>query len=320
MQKIEVYCVGELLVDIIPKREGKYYEGFELEIHLGGAPANVCIGISLLNHKSGVIASVGNDPFGDFLINFLKEKGVDTKYVVRKNMRTSLAFVLLKEKGERDFFFYAKPWTQTAFTELTDSDVSIDDILKTKVIYTSGLSTAFEPIYNVIKELFVKGYKKGIITIFDPNYRKDAWDSEQEALKVTEEYLQYTRVLSMSMDEVRDMFKVSDYKKLTRDLISSYESLNIVAIRMGEKGAYVYTKDGKEIESPAYKIEPIDTTGAGDVWTAAFIVYHILESKSLEDSVRYANAAGALKCLRRGGASFPGREELENFIKRYSTS
>ena len=314
MQGIEVYCVGELLVDIIPKYEGKYYEGFELETHLGGAPANVCIGISLLNHKSGVVASVGNDPFGDFLIDFLKEKGVDTKHIVRKNMRTSLAFVILKERGERDFFFYAKPWTSTAFSELESSDILIDDILKAKVVYTSGLSTAFEPISSVIKQIFVNGYKKGVVTVFDPNYRKDAWNSEQEALKVMEEYFQYTRFLSMGMDEVRNMFKVSDHKKLARDLVSSYESLNTVAIRMGDKGAYVYTKEGEEVEAPAYKIEAVDTTGAGDAWTSAFIVYRILESKSLEASVKYANGAGALKCLRKGGASFPRREELENFV------
>ena len=320
MAQVEAYCIGELLVDVIPKREGRYYEGLELEVHLGGAPANVCIGISLLNHKSGVIASVGNDPFGDFLINFLKEKGVDTKYVMRKNMRTSLAFVLLKEKGERDFFFYAKPWTLTAFTELTNSDISVDDILKAKVIYASGVSTAFEPISNVIKELFINGYKKDIVTVFDPNYRKDIWSNEQNALEVMEEYFRYTRVLSMGIDEVRDMFKVSDYKKLARDLISSYENLKIVAIRMGDKGAYVYAKEGEEIEVPAYKIEPVDTTGAGDAWTAAFIVYYILESKSLETSVKYANAAGALKCLRRGAASFPKREELESFVNSYSIS
>jgi len=116
---------------------------------------------------------------------------------------------------------------------------------------------------------------------------------------------------------VRNMFKVSDYKRLARDLISSYESLNVVAIRMGDKGAYVYSKEGEEVEVPAYEIEPVDTTGAGDAWTSAFIVYHILESKSLEASVKYANGAGALKSLRRGGASFPKREELENFVNTH---
>jgi len=317
VQGTEVYCVGEILVDIISKHEGRYYEGSELEIHLGGAPANVCIGISLLNHKPGVIGSVGNDPFGDFLIDFLKEKGVNTKYVVRKNMRTSLAFVTLKERGERDFFFYTKPWTSTAFSELAVTDISIDDILKAKVVYTSGLATAFEPISSVIKQIFINGYKKGIVTVFDPNYREDVWNNEQEALKVMEEFFQYTRFLSMGMDEVKNMFKVSDYKKLARDLVSSYENLNVVAIRMGDKGAYVYSKEGEEVEAPAYEIEPVDTTGAGDAWTSAFIVYHILESKSLEASVKYANGAGALKCLRKGGASFPRREELEGFVNTH---
>ena len=124
----------------------------------------------------------------------------------------------------------------------------------------------------------------------------------------------------MSMEEMKNTFKVSDYKKLARDLISSYKSLNVVAIRMGDKGAYVYTKEGEEVEAPAYNIEPVDTTGAGDAWTSAFIVYRILESKSLEASAKYANGAGALKCLRKGGESFPKRVELENFVSKYSIS
>jgi len=317
VKDIEVFCIGELLVDVIPKNIGRYYEGFEFEIHFGGAPANVCVGISRLNHRSGVIAAVGNDPFGDFLIEFLRNEGVDTRYIVRKNLRTTLAFVILKEMGERDFFFYAKPWNTTAFTELSLSDISIDSILEARVIHTSGVSTAFEPISNVIRDVFIAGYRRGIVTSFDPNYRDDIWGSGEKALKVMDEYLSYTKLLSMGMEEVEKMFRASDYRKLAKDLISMYQGMEIVAIRRGSRGAYVYTRKGEEIEIPAYKINPIDTTGAGDAWTAAFIVYHILESKDLETSVRYANAAGALKCLKRGAVTgFPTRKDLENFINK----
>jgi sugar/nucleoside kinase (ribokinase family) len=80
---VEVVCMGEILVDIIPIKASVYRDGMGFEIHFGGAPANVAVGISRLGHKSAFVGSVGDDPFGDMLKSFLEYEGVDTKWLVK---------------------------------------------------------------------------------------------------------------------------------------------------------------------------------------------------------------------------------------------
>ena len=165
---IEVYGIGELLVDMIKVSGGNILNGSKFEVHFGGAPANVMIGISRLGHKAGMIASVGNDAFGDFLISTLKENGVFTKFVIRKSTRTTLAFVTLSEKGERDFFFY-----RIADSMLRIDDLDLDKILRARIIHVSGFSMSREPTSSTVLKVMKKANKSGTIVSYDPNFRHD---------------------------------------------------------------------------------------------------------------------------------------------------
>jgi len=313
--EVEVYGLGEVLVDIIPEEPGKYREGTRLTVHFGGAPANTIIGVSRLGHKAGLIAAVGEDLFGEFILSTLKKEGVHIKWVKVKKARTSLAFVVLEESGERSFFFYRKPWVETADTMLEPSDVDLNEILKAKVVHVSGVSTAYSPLSDTVFEIMKAAYENGLEVSFDPNYRPDIWGSGEKALKTFDKYLKYTTLLTMGLDELISLFNVSDYKKVSEKVLEKYPSLKWVAIRLGAKGAYVKTKEA-EAYQPAFKVKVVDTTGAGDAWTAGFIVFHILEGKDLETSIKYANAVGGLTCTKYGATTaLPTRKELEEFLK-----
>lgn len=313
---IEVVCIGEILVDIIPLDVGIYRDGSRFEIHFGGAPANVAIGVARLGHSSTFIGAVGDDPFGDMLKSFLANNGVDTQWLIKKKARTSLAFVILYEDGERDFFFYREPWVKTADTMLSLNDLDLDEILKTKVVHVSGVATAYPPLSETVYEIMVKAFEKGVFVSIDPNYRGDIWGFGDRALRAMERFIKVSRMVTMGKDELINMFNSEDYRAIAKKLFNHYPNLEIVAIRLGAQGAYVAKIDGEEVYVPAFKITPIDTTGAGDAWTATFIVTHILEGKDLRTSTIYSNAAAAIKCTRRGAATaFPYRNELEHFVK-----
>jgi sugar/nucleoside kinase (ribokinase family) len=312
---VEVVCMGEILVDIIPIEASVYRDGMGFEIHFGGAPANVAVGISRLGHKSAFVGSVGDDPFGDMLKSFLEYEGVDTKWLVRKRARTSLAFVILYENGERDFFFYREPWVKTADTMLSLNDINVDDIVNAKAIHVSGVATAYPPLSESVYRVMEKAFEKGVQVSIDPNYRQDIWGSGDRALNAMDRYIKVSTMITMGFDEIENMFGSRDYRYVAKKVMDKYPNIEIVAIRLGSMGSYVATRR-EEVYMPAYRIEPIDTTGAGDAWTATFIVYHILEKMDIDISMRYANAAGALKCVRRGAVTaFPKRSELEGFIK-----
>ncbi|MEM1842616.1 MAG: carbohydrate kinase [Desulfurococcaceae archaeon] len=320
MYVTEATCMGEILVDIIPLEPGGYKDGAIFEVHFGGAPANVAVGIARLNHRSAFIGSIGDDPFGDMLKDFLVKNGVDTRWLVRKKARTSLAFVMLHENGERDFFFYREPWVKTADTMLKIDDIDLDDVLKTKVIHISGVATAYPSLNETIYEVMKEAYRSGVFVSIDPNYRADIWGSGELALKTMNKYFRVSHMITMGKDELLNMFGIEDHKYLARMIFDQYPNIEIVALRLGALGAYVAKRNDEEIYVPAYKITPVDTTGAGDVWTATFIVMHILEGMKLEKSIKYANAAAAIKCTRRGAVTaFPRRDEIENFIKQYES-
>lgn len=317
MSKVEVTCMGEILVDVIPLEAGNYRDGLRFEIHFGGAPANVAVGIARLGHRSAFVGAVGNDPFGDMLKSFLEENGVDTKWLVKKKARTSLAFVILYEGGERDFFFYREPWVKTADTMLEVNDVNVESVLESKVVHVSGVATAYPPLSETVYRVMSEAFSKGVFVSIDPNYRADIWGSGDVALGAMDKYFRVSHMITMGGDELVNMLGVEDYKVAARRVLEKYPNVEIVAVRLGAKGAYVVKRSGEEVFFPAFKITPVDTTGAGDAWTAAFIVMHLLEGKDLETSVKYANAMGALKCTRRGAVTaLPRRNELEAFIKQ----
>lgn len=313
--KIEVYSVGELLVDVTILKPGPLNEGSLLEVHFGGAPANVAVGISRLGHKSGMVACVGNDIFGEFLVKTLEENGVDTGFVKRKNARTTLAFVVLYEKGERDFFFYRLPWASTADTMLELSDISLDEISKARVVHFSGFATSHGQTADTVMHMMKELNRAGVAISYDPTFRKDIWMSLDKALEMHNECVKYTSFLSMGIDELKGLYGNVEPRSLAERLLSKHPNLEIVAIRLGSRGAYVKTR-GEEAEVPAYKINPVDTTGAGDAWTAGFIVFYLLENNELAEAVRYANAVAAIKCLARGAiTALPHRKRVEEFIK-----
>ena len=107
----KIITIGEALIDFIPNKKGcslKEVVGFERVA--GGAPANVAAVVSKLGGKSNFISQLGEDAFGDYIIDELNKVNVDTSYVLRTNKaNTGLAFVSLKEDGNRDFSFYRNP-------------------------------------------------------------------------------------------------------------------------------------------------------------------------------------------------------------------
>ncbi len=311
---IDVICMGEILVDVIPTEVSVYRDGLRFEIHFGGAPANVAVGVARLGQRSAFIGAVGEDPFGDMLEDFLEREGVDTRWLIRKKARTSLAFVVLHEGGERDFFFYREPWVKTADTMLSANDINLDEVLKARVVHVSGVATAYPPLSEAVYTVMKMAFEAGLQISIDPNYRQDIWGSGSKALMYMDKYIKVSTILTMGLDEIENMFGFRDYVYVARSVMERYPNIDIVAIRLGSKGSYVATRK-EEVYVPAYRIEPVDTTGAGDAWTATFIVYHILENRDVETSIKYANAAGALKCLRRGAVTaFPRRSELEEFV------
>jgi len=113
--RYDLCCFGELLVDFVASPAGESLaNSVTFEKCAGGAPANVAVGATRLGCKTALIAKVGADPFGDFLVSCMRDNKVNVEGISRApNVRTTLAFVSLMKNGERDFTFFRNPGADT---------------------------------------------------------------------------------------------------------------------------------------------------------------------------------------------------------------
>ena len=316
----KVYTIGEALIDFIPHEIGvPISEVVSFKKMPGGAPANVAAAVSKLGGISSFIGQVGEDSFGYFLRDTLAVNGVDVTHLIHTNeANTALAFVALKEDGERDFIFYRKP---SADMLLKKEDVkrikfSSDDILHfcSVDLIEADVKYAHEEAIRKIKEA------NGTVC-FDPNVRTNLWDDLEAYQKVIQSFISYADILKVSDDEVSFITGETNLEEGIKTLLS--ESVQLLIVTKGKDGVTFYTKD-KEISVQGFNTKAIDTTGAGDSFIGAFLYQFSLMEKriskltaeELADMGLFANAAAALVTTKEGAISaLPSREEVEGIIK-----
>lgn len=314
----EVVGIGEVLIDFIATEPVSYIEASTFRRFFGGAPMNTLVGIVRLGSTAGAITIVGDDPFGQFLLKELKENGVDVSHVIiKRNIRTTLAFVVNEpETGERTFIFYRKPWVKgTSVDALSPEDIDYNYISSAKILHVSGFALSQNPTRKAIMEAVTYAKKKGVKVSFDPTLRLDVWRSEKAIRAMYNRVLKLSDIAMFSREEAEFTFKISDPEKVA-DKILKY-GVEVAGIKLGDKGALVKSRDGKQIYAPAFKVKAIDTTGAGDGWNAG-LLFGLLKNWDLEKCVKIANAVGALVVTKRGAiTALPYKKELNDFFKEH---
>jgi sugar/nucleoside kinase (ribokinase family) len=314
----ELLAIGEILVDMIPEQLGDYTRVSTFLKCFGGAPFNTAVGAARLGAKVGAICAVGDDHFGKFLLKTLEENGVDTSGVVIKHARTSLAFVLRKERGEREFFFYRKPWVETADTLLSPSDLNPSSFEGVKILHYSGVALSHKPCREAVEKAIKFAKRRGAKVAFDPNLREDLWDNEKELRKIYDRAMKEADILLLAGEEAEWLFGSSDPEEVEK-AVEKYKP-EFLCLKLGSEGCYVSSR-GLSVRKPAFRVPVKDTTGAGDAWAAGFEV-GLLRNLKLEDCVTLANAVAAL-CVTKVGAitSLPTLAEVRKFLKnRVGTS
>jgi len=312
-----VVAIGEIIVDFVSTEPVPYTKARMFEKCFGGAPMNTAVGVSRLGVSAGVVTAVGKDPFGDFLIEVLRENKVDVSNVKRKEgRRTSITFVANEPTtGERTFLFYRKPWTgETADSSLEPEDIDPSYISRAEVLHVSGFALSQQPSRRAVFHAMRIAQKSGVAVSFDPTLRSDVWESEEILRRTYLKALRLSDIATFSREEAQFVLGTSDPNKAaTRALRLGSRT---VGIKLGAQGSFVKTADGDVIKKPAFSVMPLDTTGAGDGWNAGLLV-GICEGWNLEKSVTVANAVGALVVTKRGAiTAMPYRTELNTFLRQ----
>lgn len=262
----KLYSIGELLIDFQSVGVASLKETKEFVKKAGGAPANVCVQAQKLGHQTVYLTKVGDDAFGEFLIETLKNEGVDTTYVSKaKEYETSLAFVSFTPDGEREFSFFRKKAADLYFTEEDFKDVAFS---KGDVLEFGSVALQTEVAKNTHKYLINKAKESGATICFDPNLRFNLWDDKNELRNVVNEFLEYADVVKVGDEEI-DFITNKTGEESIKAIMRP--NVKILVLTKGKDGATIYLKDGRQYSCPGYKVKAIDTTGAGDSFFGGFI-------------------------------------------------
>ncbi|WP_242985339.1 carbohydrate kinase family protein [Vallitalea okinawensis] len=304
-------CVGIAVADVVVKPIRVIPEPGKLELidsvtmHTGGCAVNVAIDLAQLGVNATICSLVGEDAFGDFLVSKLKEVGVRVEGIkTQSKVATSSSIVLSQENGERSFLHNIG-----ANGIFGKSDIDWDTIKESDIIFVAGslLMTKFDGQETVEFLKKVKSMNK--TTLLDT-----AWDSTGAWFEKIEGCLQYVDYFMPSYEEA---VMLSGFKKLEDivDLFKSKGSKNVI-IKCGSDGCYANCNN-KVFEYPIFKVDVVDTNGAGDSFVAGFIT-GLCEDMSIEESLEFALAVGSF-CVRSVGAStgIEHKTKVKQFIANY---
>ncbi|MCD6518869.1 MAG: sugar kinase [Anaerolineae bacterium] len=307
----EIVTVGEALVEVMrTRRDCPLDKPAEFAgPYPSGAPAIFASAAARLGASVGFVGTVGEDAFGDCVLNRLLDDGVDCSAVRRmKDRLTGIAFVAYRSDGSRSFIFHL-PQAAAAFVDLEQIPRGYLDSVRYVHIMGSSLSISpslRETCYYVAEQVKARG---GTVSL-DPNLRPELLPLE-EIQRVCAPILSLADVIFPSGEELAMLTGEQDPDKGAARLLAG--GAKIVALKMGEYGSRIYTRRRKR-DIPPFRVQEVDPTGAGDCYDAAFIV-GLASGWPLEVVGAFANAVGALATTRLGPmeGAFP-RARVEEFM------
>jgi fructokinase len=313
-----IICIGEAIVDLVPATTGlSLAQETTFVKAAGGAPANVAAGIAQLGGRAGFVGMVGDDGFGHFLAETLAGLGVDMAGLrYTKAAPTALAVVSLRADGDRDFIFYGQP---AAHTHLSPTDIDAAYIRQADIVHFGSISLIADPLREAtLAALEVAQDAKLTLTSYDPNLRLALWDSAETARRTLRLGFNQANLVKISEEE---LFFLADQPGIVRATRSLWhDRLTAIVITRGARGSVWVTADN-EGEEPGFVVDAVDTTGAGDAFTAALLTgvrerpETLTSQARLSDLVRFANAAGALATTCRGAIpAMPDRAAIEALL------
>ena len=293
----KLISIGELIIDFSSIGNKSLKDTEKFIKNAGGAPANVCAQVCKLKENATYLSMVSDDGFGDFLIESLTKVGINTNYIKKsKKYDTSLAFVSIKENGEREFCFFRKNAADLHFTPNDFNNVKFDsdDIFEFGSVALNSLDAR-----NTHNHLIKQAIDHNLLVAFDPNIRLNLWEDIDELKKYIKEYLNYVDILKISDDELEFITSIKDENKAINYLFSC--GIKLILLTKGNKGAKLYLKNKKTYDHSGFKVNSIDTTGAGDSFFGGFLScllkYKINKNSLLDESIPYDKfLAFACKC------------------------
>ena len=295
MTRGRIVAIGELIVEIMRTRVDSPLDRADEFIgpFPSGAPAIFADQAARLGHDVAYIGAVGDDDFGMCLTDRLAADGVDIRHVAQvEGVATGCAFVTYFSDGSRKFIFHIGNSAAGQLPQPTAEMLAGADWLH---LCGSTLS-ASEAMRQACYQACELAVAAGARVAFDPNLRPELLGGEEALRRICAPVLEAASLVLPSATEAELLTGANSAQAACEALLS--DGVQVVALKRGSDGCTVFSAD-ETATVPAYSVEAVDPTGAGDCFDAGFVV-GLTEGLTLEQTGRLANACGALGATARG--------------------
>lgn len=298
--------IGDVFVDMIaeiegfPERGGRTY-GIPFNRKEGGTAGNIAAGLAALDLDTVIIAGIGEDESGEFLLNGLKKAGVNVGWIKpKKGLCSGTTAIFTDPQGERDIYMLVRG---SAFEKLELEDLVCLEEIQPDILCLTGVIAGIQPAEEAVLEA-VRKWKGKAELYFDPNLCYPA-DNVPVAVKDG----------ACRIADLCDVILTGKTEMKALGLVPKKGQAYVV--KCGGQGSML-VNDKREIcfQIPATHHKPIDTTGAGDTYMAAFVAARA-QGKTMEEAMKYASVAAGISVTKKGARNMPSALEIEKGTEEY---
>jgi 5-dehydro-2-deoxygluconokinase len=330
----DVIAMGRSSIDLYSNDIGApFVDITSFAAYVGGCPTNISVGTQRLGLRAALLTAVGDDQVGEFILHFLRNEGVETRFIPRKPGRRSSAVVLGIEPPDRFPLTYYRD--NCADIELTIDDVLAAPITGSHALLFSGTGLSKEPSRSATLFAAETAHREGKKVMLDIDFRPDQWHDPRAFGVTLRSALRLVDVVVGTEDEINAVMltdpsqvrlthsQVSD-ARVSGDINAAIQALldlgpRVLAHKRGAAGSTVhFVSNGNvatQIEVPGFPVKVENILGAGDAFASGFL-YGFVNGWDWYKAARLGNACGAILVTKHGCANFmPTYDEVMTFIR-----
>ncbi len=257
---VDITCLGEPMLEFVRQDGGLWKQGF------GGDTANTAIMAARSGAKVAYLTALGADRFGDELVAVLGREGVETGWIRRSETAPTGIYFVEPHESQRFFTYYRDG---SAASRITPGDLPEDLLDSTRILHVSAISEAISDTASYsVKAAMARVRAAGGMVSYDTNLRLKLWGGIETARAAVHGSMAECDIALPSEDDAEALTGLEDENAI----IDFYLDLGarIVALKLGERGAIVATREERRPIAPK-KSTPVDSTGAGDAFAGGFL-------------------------------------------------
>lgn len=316
---MDLVLLGRVAIDFNPAVS----EGFKplkkvrnFEKYVGGSPANIAVGVTRHGLKAGFFGKVSDDQFGEFVVDYFNQEGIDTSRITKctNGEKLGLTFTEMLSKNESSILMYRNC---IADLQLSVDDIDEEYIKNTKAILISGTALAESPSREAAMKAVMLAKKNDTKIIFDIDYREYNWNNFDEISIYYSIVAKESDIIMGSREEFDLTEKLIQEGRTDEESAKAWQSYSakIVVIKHGMKGSTAYTCDGQSFSIKPFPVEARKGFGGGDGYGSGFL-YGLYNGWEVIDCLEFGSAEASMM-VRSNNCSedLPTPEQVQAFIK-----